>query len=354
MNLAGTCVTGADAVVPHVAPAGAKPGTKDLLLDSTTIDTTRLTVRGTVPTDGVTFDAWPQSGATGIELAVLHVRAFGVSTGAQIRVSGNRPLVIIAAADVVLDGIVDASAHADQPGPGGAPPGMGPGVGGPGQTHPDHSDGGGGGAGFGTAGAPGGEGSATTLGGSKGTEYGEASLAILQGGSGGGSGGPDTCPTPLGGAGGGAVQIFSATTIRVLPRAGINVGGGGGAAAMNCAWYTAASGGGSGGGLFLQAPSVDNQGTLAANGGAGGTPTPESPGEMPRPGEDAHFGDSPATNGGAGGLGGYLTTPPVPGDAGPGNGGGGGGAVGRIRILTRTPFANAGVVSPPAIADGHY
>src|SRR5262249_20625758 len=142
--------------VPHLPAAGAMPGTADLTLGAITIDTTALTIDGVAPTGGVTFDTWAQS-PSGPGLAVLHVRALVVSTGATTRVVGARPLVVVAGGDVAINGVLDASAHGSGAGAGGAAPANGTGHGGNGIAGPANSDSdsGGGGAGFGTAGGPG-------------------------------------------------------------------------------------------------------------------------------------------------------------------------------------------------------
>jgi hypothetical protein len=345
--------------VPHLPPGASNCGTGDLALGTSTIDTTNLTA-GTLPA-GVTFDATAQS-AGGAQVAVLHVRGFSV-TGGVVKVTGSRPLVIVACGDVTISGTLDASAAGATPGAGGAASNMGTGAGAAGQHVGMSTDSGGGGAGFATAGGAGGDASGelqlVARGGAAGSPYGDTAQATLEGGSGGGRGSPGDaqCPTQPGGAGGGAIQIYSTSSIHVT--GGINVGGGGGAAGLPCGgmFSGAGSGGGSGGALYLQAPSVTIDGTLAANGGSGGGAG--SGGGSGQPGHNGALDNQPAPGGagggpagGRGGNGAAATTAP---ETAPNsdfmsgsNSGGGGGAVGRIRILTQAGnYNDNGTISPP-------
>jgi hypothetical protein len=136
-----------------------------------------------------------------------------------------------------------------------------------------------------------------------------------------------------GGAGGGAVQLVSLSSVTLTGKGIVNVGGGGG---------RASAGGGSGGLVIIEAPTVTAEGSaagLAANGGAGGA--------CDSNGADAGITATPAAaptcNQRSGGNG--ATSGAVPGvgelscRAGEGclfgaQHGGGGGALGRARIST--------------------
>jgi hypothetical protein len=315
----------------HVPLANRTGGTTDLELDgmdeaATEIDTTALTIGGLEVPDGITFEALPADGS-GPELAVLHVGAFTVTTG-RVRVTGVRPLVVLAAGAIQLDGVLAAGGVGPLPGPGGNDAGRGRGTGAVGTE-------GGGGAGFGTRG---GSGSATTeeTRAAGGAAYGTTLLVILQGGSGGGPGADGTI---LGGGGGGAVQLSSLVSITIGDLGGIDAGGGGGSADTGQGF---GGGGGSGGALVLQAPSLALRGTLSANGGAGGCSTA---------GEDAKDALLPAIGGAAvcgrcGGNGGYGNDLPEADNLC--QGGGGGGAIGRI-VLLSNDLTGDGLITPAAV-----
>jgi hypothetical protein len=356
--------TGVEIDIPHLAPEDRSPGTDDLILDSQTIDTSALTIATPLPS-GVTFTSvaqWP----SGPELAVLRVGSLEVATDAVVRVIGSRPFVVIAAGEVRLRGRIDIAGRNTTPGAGGHPTQMGPGAGSDAEQSGSWSDPGGGGAGHATIAREGGASEAGTLaGGAPGGPYGDSTIAVLEGGSGGGRGGPGGCTRTSGGGGGGAIQIYSATRIRIDVDGAIDAGGGGGLGGNGCSASGnagAGSGGGSGGVILLQAPQIEQLGMLGANGGGGGGGG--SSGTAGNPGEDAHLDGTPAAGGAtlgtygyAGGNGGFETTDPVPGTAAPGTGasggnsGSGGGSIGFIRILTQQAFTNEGSISPaPATA----
>ena len=139
----------------HLAPGDGATGTALLTLTgSVTIDTTGPTLTGATLPAGDSFDVRPQVGG-GPELAVLHVRALTVLSGAVVRIVGTRPLVIVAASAITVDGTLDAGARRATPGAGGSLPGAGAGAGIAGAHGSNESDSGGGGAGFGKAGGMG-------------------------------------------------------------------------------------------------------------------------------------------------------------------------------------------------------
>lgn len=358
----------------HVPTTGDVVGTQDLVFASnTTIDTGTLSI-GTPLPSGVTFDMWPQT--SGGELAVLHVGRLLVPVGVTVRVIGSRPLVVISAGEIVVNGSIDVGARRDVPGAGGSGPGMGAGKGNDGQHAGNYNDSGASGGSFGSVGGAGGSSTACASNDvpitNPGSTYGSSSLDILVGGSGGGNAFNSTCGLHTAGAGGGAIQLSSAT--RVTISGGVNAGGGGGGAGLSLkptghCDMAAGSGGGSGGAIVLQSPRVEilAGGAIAANGGGGG-----SSGGDPN-GQD----DYPAADGGDGNDGGLATMGGDPGgDVGTwssaggrgggragasaaganatdcnGNGGGGGGGVGRIVVATSVlngQYSNSGTDSPVA------
>jgi hypothetical protein len=350
---------------PHLPGDAKGAATGDLIVDSVVIDTDALEIVGRALPAGVTFEAAAQE-PSGPELAVLRAVQVQISPAAVVRVIGSRPLLVVASGSVEVAGVVDAGAHLDQPGAGGAPPESGSGAGMAGIHSGATADGGGGGAGFGTAGAVGGDAlctksgcTGTALGGAGGPIYGDLDLSVLVGGSGGGPPGdtPTSCGRQSAGAGGGAIQLSSVVEIRIEAGGGINVGGGGGGTGLYCPFenWGGASGGGSGGAIYLHAPRVINLGTLAANGGGGGGGTGED--NTQRPGCDGTLDDQPACGGrgggffgSAGGVGGSAGTAPEPGTvnrSGEGNGGGGGAAVGRV-VVVSDEYQAVGISSPAA------
>lgn len=213
--------------------------------------------------------------------------------------------------------------------------------------------GGGGGGSFGGAGRNGG--TAVTAGevgegGEAGQTRGNQTLTPLRGGCAGG-GSPQQ---PVGGDGGGAIQLVSRTLIRIEDRtaeAHLDAGGRGGLPIR---------GGGSGGGILLEAPRVIvSSGTsIVANGGAGGS------GGCGSAAEDGTLDNTSSRGGGVG-----CEESPDLGQGGNGAGrlnsatdgesvvsglgsftkaGGGGGGLGRIRVNVpvTTDFVEGGVVSP--------
>jgi hypothetical protein len=330
--------------VAHVPPEGWYGGTADLELTDGEIDTDDLTLPIAIP-DGVAFDVFRQD--DGPEVAVLHVNRFDLPTG-TVTVQGSRALVIVAAADITIGGVLDAGARQNQPGPGGSLPADGPGVGGPGVANSDrHSGGGGAGSAF--SGAKGGD--ATTLnpfaddstGGDGGGPHLDNALAVLEGGSGGGPG--IGCITDPGG-GGGAVQLTTPTVVTVT--GAVTAGGGGGGGGLGegeaedaCGGFGSGGGGGGGGAIYIQADDLVGDGQLSVNGGGGGGGGgDEGNGQN---GEDGAAGNAAAVGGGggggrgaAGGAGGVANVAdPQAGDddgGGEGNGGGGGGGPGVVVI----------------------
>ena len=370
VDLAGVDLTGLDlAVRPDLsAPPDLMPAPPDLakpfvpshvsanaynanasdLTDVTEIDTKALKIR--------VSGGSPQNPPTGVTLAkdgavvVLSVGAFTVTQ--PLTVIGDTPLVIVAAKAVVVGMAMRANAVKEAPGPGGAPPSMGSGMGAAGAKGSGTDDSGGAGAGYGTQGGAGGS-TGSNSGPAGGAMYG-GMLSQFLGGSGGGLGGQaGSCINKamgVGGAGGGAIQISSAVSITVSGAGTIVVSGGG--AHGGCSDVASGGGGGGSGGEI-----VTVAGTLAANGGGGGAGGTTGLMGNGGDGNDGTVNNTAATGGpangpgSAGGAGGAGVTAPGAGVTATFNGGGGGGAVGRIFLRARGTPTSAGNISPPALVD---
>ncbi len=290
-----------------------------------------------------------------------------LTTNARLTVTGDRPLVIVALHDVVINFTVSAFGNGATPGPGGAAPAAGAGKG-TGGTKTGSDASGGGGAGHGTPGNVGGD-KAAVKGGALGP-LANALGALLAGGSGGGHGGGHAAGVcggrGRGGAGGGALQISAARSIMISGSGGIDVGGGGGGGGCKNNGgesYSGGGGGGAGGLVFLESVAgimVSAGATIEASGGAGG-----EGGDSNSFGNDGEDGPYPlftaiggfGTNGGNGGNGGNVSASalPQPGSNGADTGGGGGGATGRVFLRTRGATLNVtGLVSAQRTDDATF
>jgi hypothetical protein len=329
---AGCTPTTGDAAVFGYVPSNFDPGNL-------------ATVDGSVPDGGVNWTDPPDASCanTGVGLTCLGPNAVDVvmSDGsiATLYVVNNfvvqnsavlattdyynpYPIIIAALGTVDIQGTLNMGVGTNGwAGPGGFPesgnvslgPGGG-GLGGAGSAYPTSGSGGGaycgaGGAGGGTAPlAPGG------------APYGTPEIIPLAAGS---AGGGIDCHS------GGAVQISSAKSILVR-NSGVIL-------AYGASQTTA---GGAGGAILLEAPTIDVQGTLAANGAPGGTS------------ESQVFfggsGDSPAVNPPGGHGSGGATVNGGPGslsDAGPGGGGGGAGYI-RLNAACPPNVGPSAIISP--------
>lgn len=329
---AGCTPTTGDAAVFGYVPSNFDPGNL-------------ATVDGSVPDGGVNWTDPPDASCanTGVGLTCLGPNAVDVvmSDGsiATLYVVNNfvvqnsavlattdyynlYPVIIAALGTVEIQGTLNMGVGTNGwAGPGGFPesgnvslgPGGG-GLGGAGSAYPTSGSGGGaycgaGGAGGGTAPlAPGG------------APYGTPEIIPLAAGS---AGGGIDCHS------GGAVQISSAKSILVR-NSGVIL-------AYGASQTTA---GGAGGAILLEAPTIDVQGTLAANGAPGGTS------------ESQVFfggsGDSPAVNPPGGHGSGGATVNGGPGslsDAGPGGGGGGAGYI-RLNAACPPNVGPSAIISP--------
>jgi hypothetical protein len=279
------------------------------------------------------------------EICVRRFQNVTIGPAATLRVTGIRPLAIVALHGMTIHGRIDATR-------------------GPGQCHPPglcgHGIDGdaGGGAAHGTDGSRGGGTSPSSL---VARSYGSPWLVPLVGGSTGGNGveplidwGP--------GKGGGAIQLLACGALTISSTAIIDAGGQGGSGGLARGGH----GGGSGGAILIEGGEVTIAGVVAANGGGGGGGHDSNVGA---PGQDGQPSFGPASGGfsvpqglsgdfGIGGLGG--TGPgggaPTDGadainhDAGPG---GGGGAAGRIRIraVSGPPNLTGAIISPAPVTE---
>lgn len=323
-NALGEYLDGADREAALDLGSTASIDTDDgtVLVDGDAVDVTSFLVEGT-----------PQ----------IRVLVVGSLIAQDVDVSGTPALAIVSDGDIQLSGHFSLSAASSTPGPGALTDATCQGGdqvvnGNDGNT----AAGGAGGGGFGTAGAEGGTAIAQGIqaaGGSGGGTTGTATLVPLRGGCDAGVVGAS-----LRGAGGGAVQLVSRTSIAIE---GILAANG-----------TSRSGGGSGGGILLEAPSVVVSGNVVANGGAGA-----GGGFVPVAGEDGRTDAQPAQGGpandlnlGEGGDGAAGNTAAVAGEninymsglsTDANFAGHGGGGVGRIRVNTPDDgLTTTGIFSP--------
>jgi len=303
-------------------------------------------------------EAGIQAQGDGSQVCVAYTADLDIADGANLRIVGSLPLVILAEGDVSIGGVLDGGARGTNPGPGGGAGGAfgslaGDGAfgGEQGEEVDAFQDGGGGGGGMCGMGGAGGEGNTAAGGEGGGTHPAGYEATPLTGGSGGGSvaRGLPTARWPEGGAGGGAIQITSQRAIRITGT--ILVTGGGGLGGYHPESpgenYPSAGGGGSGGAVLLEARTVEfaGGGAIRADGGGGGGSTGDGDGA----GEDGADGggDADAAPGGVGGSGPRSANggegggrPGIDGSDGgtsseiDGNGGGGGGGAGCILIRT--------------------
>ena len=319
------------------------------IIPSNSGDVGRLEPTGLVVGAGGTFDTdvgCVPTAALGhcVPSGDLCVCRADVVTLGDLDVVGTRGLAVLAWASIDVTGDVRLVAGAGVDGPGARRTDM-----------PAAMDRvGGAGGSYGTAGA-----------GNSAAVWGNAELVPLVGGR----AGQDACGDRRGGGGGGAIQLTAGERITIGLDGGISAGGGGG---MGGSYGTCAggAGGGSGGAILVEAPRVELEGALVANGGGGGGGGGEESGGT---GEGGGWSDAPArggsdasgwgcalngyTSGGWGGKGAAGDTAATTGgpmdtvsgcSGGPhllGEGGDGGG-LGRIRINTRTGCICTGFASP--------
>ena len=263
----------------------------------------------------------PGAGKIGVYVA----RNIRIEPNTSFKVDGTFAIAIVALESFEILGGIDVGAHADNRSAGGFTnqgkdqfAGGGPGGGAAGGA----ANGGGGGSFCGIGGK-----SAAIAGGTAaagGAAYGAPQLIPLVGGSAGGS-----AALPDSGSGGGAIQLVAGKVFTLSAGAYVSAGGGGGTFVGGASSQHGA-GGGSGGAILIEAPKTLLTGTLAANGGAGGS---KEYGKDGTPNAIAATSNT-LPNGSAGGLGSAgegkdgATATWVDGDNAPGGGGG----AGRIRV----------------------
>ena len=291
----------------------------------------------------------------GADVVVLGMYGLDVTAAGSLRVQGSRPVILAVFDSATIAGQLLSNAQLDTPGAGGSLAACGASSGGNGSTS-NGRGGGGGGGGFGTAGAIGGRGDSTagTVG-ALGTAFGSVDAVPLRGGCSGGNGG-GTTGFGARGAGGGALQLSVASSLRVSGT--VSASGGGGR--PGTANSSGGGGGGSGGSVLLEAAAmtVTNSARLTSNGGSGGEGadgnTNGGTGANGSTTTNAPAPGGSGNNGGNGGNGGAAGTPPTNGGDDNRGGGGGGGAVGRIRLngFGACTIDGAAVVSPAASRSG--
>ena len=274
-------------------------------------------------------------------LAHLYVmKSLTVNSSAVLTPTDTVPVIFWVLGPVDITGTINVAANTASSEAGATtwqnestPQGLGAGINGVGPNYP--GSGGGGGSYCGVGGTAGATSGPQAKGGSA---YGSAAIVPLAAGSAGGY-----VVGYAWGAGGGAVQISSGTSIIVRGAGIIDASGGGGNL----------GGGGSGGAILLEAPTITIEGVLAANGGGGGAYTTSMPSQAgqngPASSTAASGGPEGAWSGGAGGAGTTVNgTNGTSGDAGANLGSGGGGA-GFIRLNSTSGMASVmgnGTVSP--------
>jgi hypothetical protein len=337
-----------DAGVPfvpsHIQPVYSLTAGDITINDLTEINTTNRTIK--------IGSASPIVAADIVYSPIDNVAVWSVgalTVNAKLTVTGDYPLVIVAARNVEIHATIFAygayTGGVAVPGPGGSLPASGAGKGSDGAKPAANDASGGGGAGHAVVGGLGGDDGPAKggLGGLVTSDTGE----LLVGGSGGGNAGGfvlGTCgDRGRGGAGGGAVQISTVGKLLIGFAGGFDVGGGngkGGCKNNGTDNYTGGGGGGAGGTVVLEAAGalvLQAGAVLEASGGGGGEGGDNNsfgfdgaPGGFPSGSAPGGFG----TNGGNGGDGGVAPQGPGAGVNGD-TGGGGGGAYGRVLLRTR-------------------
>lgn len=309
--------------------------------------------------------------SNGDKAVVIALFGLNVNSGAELRFTGSRPVILAVFGSATVDGTIVANGNLAQGGAGAAAAlascgSRAGGVGGtstPDIVDPKGGGGGGGGGGYGTAGGEGGRGSNKDgTGGAKGTvgtSGGSPTLVPLLAGCPGGNGGKGggSSQNGAGGAGGragGALQISVSGTLNVNATARIGANGEGGRGATS--YHGGGGGGGSGGAILLEADvlNVASGAIVSATGGGGGEGAYET-----KIGEDGDPGSF--TAGGAGGddttqndkagKGGDGVASGTGKNGSDGNnsnfcgGGGAGGGIGRVLVYGHTSCAVDGTVN---------
>jgi hypothetical protein len=258
-----------------------------------------------------------------------------VDAGINVRAAGSKPLILLGASGIDVEGTLDAASLSGQSSTGaGADPSACANA--LSDTRPD----GGAGGSFGTPGGSGGVGL-------MGTAHQPAPAVVATSVRGGCPGEAGGHTGGSGGHGGGAVYLISGVVVTVGGT--INASGEGGVGGL--ASDRGGGGGGAGGLVGLDAPSVTVTGVIFANGGGGGggagTTIAGGNGADPSsPIMAAAGGTANQTNGGGpGGAGSVSSGNGSSGSNGNGAGGGGGGA-GAVRAFGASQSLG-GTISPP-------
>lgn len=313
-----------------------QPLTTPLVVTTQTIDTGG--------TDCMAYTS-PQS----VDACVLAGSAITIESGVTLTAHGGKPLVLVSASSMQIDGTVDVASRRGQPlGAGADMPGCSDG------TAPSgviSQVGGGWGGSFGDKGGDGGDGS--------GDNGGKAGMAIVPATLRGGCPGSDGANGDVAGGrghGGGAVALIANSSIQIagIVNASGSAGGGG---QHGIGTAGGGGGGGSGGMIRLDAMTVTVSGQVFANGGGGGEGASASNDgkaglESTAPGGAGAGGSGGAGSGGDGGSGSFADmTGGFTGANGSnisGSGGGGGGSAGVIQLVgTGAGTADPTVVAPP-------
>ncbi len=265
---------------------------------------------------------------------------FSISADSSLHAQGVLPFGIVSYSSATIAGNIDVSI-----GGAGKRVDCGPTAG----SNGGDENGGGGGGGGGANQARGGKGGEGNEDGDNQGSPGNPGEAIdlpdgVTGGCDGGNGGDGEDSGGEGGEGGGALYLAAAQSITIEDTGSIAANGGGGQGGQEQGGGfgdAGGGGGGSGGYIFIESPQVAVLGLIAANGGGGGqgsgdgeegqTGAPGSLSSSPAPGGNG--GDSTGSDGGQGGAGTELPGQSVS-ESTVGGAGGGGGGVGYIRIRT--------------------
>jgi len=312
---------------------------------------------------GISFEFATQE--DGPRMGVFSFQKFDIPANFTIGVVGPYPLVIMSEEDSIIEGGIKASCIWD----------VGPTYGDAGESGREDGAGAqgslsgseyGGGGGGGYGGPGGGGGGNGGLGGAGGTTFGTSEIIPLIGGAGGGySGGPegDANGGARGGRSGGAVEIVCGGTLTISATGWVDASGCGGFPSYDGTSTFGGGGGGSGGSILLEAPTVEVQGNLSANGGAGaaggylgdeGSEEWSMYGERGQPATTTAAGGGTSSgadncNGGDGNGGGGDGGGDAPSCTDLFGGGGGGGA-GRIRVNGQS-VSITGTISPSETSD---
>lgn len=242
-------------------------------LPTANLDLPNIAIAANINTDNDTICTRVLTQPSGPELCLL--AAPRITVVSAVTAIGDRPLVLLGLESITVNAALDASSKVNPPRTGaGANTGTCA-VAGRGSND---SGGGGGGAGgsFGTIGGPGGTGDTNDQpndrapGGNPGAT--QMPPTIVRGGCSGGAGGDSvnggTTTGGPGGVGGGAVYLIAGSMIVINPSGDIFASGAGGS---GDGLRDGGGGGGSGGMIVLDAPIINANGRVTANGGAGGS-----------------------------------------------------------------------------------